>query len=368
MDRDNGANVDMSEMVIHKVNNYKLHSPNQFININMANPEETSNIESEYNSVKSNDMVTETETKTIGDETISLEKRIFDNGSVETRETVISKDNQFVTYVYDISHKHIKTQHGLFGNEVSYDDNTLTIAILGDLHGHLKLGYDALFAWKNYTKRDIDCILQVGDIGAFPNPAKLDTSTARFSDHDIEELGFHKFLKDTGDSRNYFGNGGDFEDTDMYFIKGNHEDFDYLDSFNIISPVDFHKRIMYAPNGQVIKLNLKGKSINIGCLGGLDTGNSKLRYDLKDKDISKLTTEPIDILLTHHPAYSVEQPHGSMKIKALIDQIKPKFSVSGHMHNVKKVNYDNTISVNMNEVNYSKGIIKPNSVGILSIN
>ena len=117
-----------------------------------------------------------------------------------------------------------------------------------------------IFAWKNYTKRDIDCILQVGDIGAFPNPAKLDTSTARFSDHDIEELGFHKFLKDTGDSRNYFGNGGDFEDTDMYFIKGNHEDFDYLDSFNIISPVDFHKRIMYAPNGQVIKL---GKFIKI---------------------------------------------------------------------------------------------------------
>jgi hypothetical protein len=67
--------------------------------------------------------------------------------------------------------------------------NMLHIAVLGDLHGHFPLAYRVLKRWEREHARTLDLILQVGDLGAFPPPFRLDKATKRFAEHDSDELG-----------------------------------------------------------------------------------------------------------------------------------------------------------------------------------
>jgi len=68
------------------------------------------------------------------------------------------------------------------------------IAVIGDLHGHLTLAYRLLRRWETENNRVIDCILQVGDLGAFPDPSAVDRETRKFAEKDRDELGFHGTL------------------------------------------------------------------------------------------------------------------------------------------------------------------------------
>jgi hypothetical protein len=66
----------------------------------------------------------------------------------------------------------------------------LHIAVLGDLHGHFTLAYRVLKRWEREHSLTLDLVLQVGDLGAFPPPFRLDKATKRFAEHDSDELGF----------------------------------------------------------------------------------------------------------------------------------------------------------------------------------
>ena len=61
--------------------------------------------------------------------------------------------------------------------------------IFGDLHGRILPAFRLAMAWEREHGVRLDGLLQVGDLGYFPDPARLDKATARHAADDPLELG-----------------------------------------------------------------------------------------------------------------------------------------------------------------------------------
>ena len=107
-----------------------------------------------------------------------------------------------------------------------------TIAVLGDLHGHITLALTILERWQYETGRMLDHILQVGDFGVWPYPfLRIDQATQRFAKRDPDEISFPDFLEQSEDSNRFFGSDIGSPPkilADLTFVKGKHEDFEFL--------------------------------------------------------------------------------------------------------------------------------------------
>jgi len=53
------------------------------------------------------------------------------------------------------------------------DNQKYHFAVFGDIHGRVALMYTLAFLWENESGIKLSGILQVGDMGAFPNPLKV---------------------------------------------------------------------------------------------------------------------------------------------------------------------------------------------------
>ncbi|TGO01961.1 hypothetical protein PN36_33090, partial [Candidatus Thiomargarita nelsonii] len=60
-------------------------------------------------------------------------------------------------------------------------------AVFGDIHGRIALMYTLAFLWENESGIKLSGLLQVGDMGAFPNPFKLDDATQKYAQIDPDE-------------------------------------------------------------------------------------------------------------------------------------------------------------------------------------
>ena len=101
-------------------------------------------------------------------------------------------------------------------------------AFVGDVHCRINLMYQ-----KVKETGSVDVIFQLGDFGTFLDPSRLDKPTMKYEG----------FLPDF---REYY-TGEKQAQIQTYFIKGNHEDFDFLE----INPVVVAKDIIYLPNKRV---------------------------------------------------------------------------------------------------------------------
>ena len=154
--------------------------------------------------------------------------------------------------------------------------NTLRVAVLGDVHGHLSLAYTLLRRWERETAHTLDAILQVGDLGAYPPPYRLDKPTKRFAERDPDELGFTAYHAGDDEAAAILGPDAEphrYIAADTFFIRGNHEDFVYLDEIarGAKGPVavDPFERIHYLPNGQRYELTRRGATLRVAALGGI---------------------------------------------------------------------------------------------------
>lgn len=53
----------------------------------------------------------------------------------------------------------------------------MTVAVFGDLHGYFDLAFRLLRYWQRQQGDVVDAVLQVGDFGAFPDPARAERAT-----------------------------------------------------------------------------------------------------------------------------------------------------------------------------------------------
>lgn len=109
----------------------------------------------------------------------------------------------------------------------------MAICAAGDAHGALEKMYSNVLAFEASLGICFDLLLHVGDFGIWPDPLRLDKATQKH------------------------GGAGDFPNwraearrvpRPTIFIKGNHEDFEWLSKLKGEDPLP---SLSYLPNGEV---------------------------------------------------------------------------------------------------------------------
>lgn len=252
-------------------------------------------------------------------------------------------------------------------------EDKITIAVLGDLHGHINLALSILKKWEIENKTNLDSILQVGDLGYFPDISKLDRATLKFAKEDPEELGFQDFLQETDASRRHFYGEETKLNSDLVFIAGNHDDQDKLRELESSArhfpvPVDYYGKILYLPAGEIYEIN-KGKlKIKVSGLGRI-SGNSQ-NYNFTNADLRKVKSlSNIDILLTHEPQSGIFNERGSEEVREVLQSLNPDYHFCGHIHQGQELEQlGKTKSYILDQVGFRKRHkLNEKCVGILTI-
>ena len=164
----------------------------------------------------------------------------------------------------------------------------------------------------------------------------------------------------------------------IYFIRGNHEDFDWLHGKSAatessIVPIDPVQLFQYVKDGTVLHTD----GHQIAFLGGVESG----KVEAKAIDIAayekllKLAAGEIDVLVTHDAPYGINvnfhgEIQGSIQITRLIEQLQPRYHIAGHYHHMNGPRrYGKTTYLGLNVlVNLREGEqrrIQPGSLAVL---
>lgn len=234
-----------------------------------------------------------------------------------------------------------------------------TFLVFGDLHGRVLPAFRFASYWARRAKRPVAGLLQVGDLGYFPNPATMDRATVRHAKDDPLELGTADIV-----STNPLAT-GTFEDDPhaapgLWFTAGNHEDFAELQRLAGASgkqadfAVDAYGRVHGIKDGQVKVLPERSTwvidapvgvaspadtrpELRVGAIWGVDGDGAHCRKNLPPRGyidhraVDRLAWEEFDVLLSHDaPKDAKRVGYGSEALRALVGVAKPKFAFFGH--------------------------------------
>jgi Calcineurin-like phosphoesterase len=217
-----------------------------------------------------------------------------------------------------------------------------TYLIFGDLHGRVLPAFRMALVWQREHGETVDGILQVGDMGFFPDPNHLDRSTRKHSRDDPLELGARLVAFPSPEADAVFDNSE--AQATMWFTAGNHEDFAALEELRHAPgctaddfPVDYYGRLRLIRDGAV-REQLPG-GLRVGALWGIDDQAPRARRRtapaarLRLRSADRLMARTFDVLLTHEsPRDLMQAEAGSDAITALIRHVRPPFAFFGHYH------------------------------------
>ncbi|GAA3400184.1 metallophosphoesterase [Paenibacillus hodogayensis] len=217
----------------------------------------------------------------------------------------------------------------------------MLIAFVGDTHGRVLHTLAVLSEWQIRTKKKLDLIIQVGDLGAYPEPSE-EVRSEKYVRQDPAELDFSRFLTAEGRLEKNIRYIREKYLNRIYFIRGNHEDFDWLNSKSLqaeqgivnIDPFDLY---YYVTDGTIMNED----NLKIAFLGGIQTLTQQPK-SIDPVAYGKLIQMPpreIDILITHDAPFGIGtnyhgQTQGSTLISDLIGAIQPKYVIAGHYHHM----------------------------------
>lgn len=242
------------------------------------------------------------------------------------------------------------------------EDEYAYLAVFGDIHGRVALMMTLACAWQHHEGKPLHAVLQVGDMGAYPDHDKLDRATLRHGKRDRDELSFRNFCTTTEECVTYLRRSG----PDVFFIRGNHEDFDYLGQFQRVTAIDPFQRIHYVPDGCVVdlpvdyvtekadgKVEWKRAPLRVAGYGGVhpvekERGRGK-RARHEHRSAARRALAPkyfrpeemkrafqreddIDLLLSHAGPLCDGLDTGSESLAALEERVSPAFHFFGHHH------------------------------------
>ncbi|MCE9562010.1 MAG: metallophosphoesterase [Planctomycetes bacterium] len=236
-----------------------------------------------------------------------------------------------------------------------------TFLVFGDLHGRVLPAFRFASYWSRRTKRRLDGLLQVGDMGYFPNPATMDKATIRHAKDDPLELGTFDIVQTNPLAKAVF------EDDPhcppgLWFTAGNHEDFKELERLADASGkqpdfvADAYCRVRGIKDGQVKSLPERSTwviepppellaqaaakplpELRVGAIWGVDGDGPNGRKNLPPRGyidhraVDRLAWEEFDVLLSHDaPKDAKRVGYGSEALRALIGVAKPKYAFFGH--------------------------------------
>ena len=212
--------------------------------------------------------------------------------------------------------------------------------VFGDLHGRILPALRLATVWAHEHDTPVAGLLQVGDLGYFPDLARLDKATIRHAKDDATELGAQDII-----SPNPLADAV-FDDPDcppaLWFTAGNHEDHDALVSLAQAGGrqpdfvVDAYCRVRCIKDGHAVPLEAGPR---VAALWGVDGQGLNCRKRLPERayvsprSADWLLYEPFDVLLTHDaPLDAKRVGYGSEIISTVIQLAQPRFAFFGHYH------------------------------------
>jgi Icc-related predicted phosphoesterase len=214
----------------------------------------------------------------------------------------------------------------------------MNIAIFADVHGRILLALKLCRRWEKETGQRIDLILQAGDLGAFPSLDRLDKASKRHAERDPSELGFIEyFVEPCSMAEEVLA---DLQ-ADVVFVRGNHEDHDFLDQKeeqvsedDSVFPVDCYRRILCLKGGAVYTYEKGGELFRVLGMGRVgDTAlESKYIQPHEEERALSQTHDSCEILLSHDTARDfVTAGMGSQLVWFLVHELQPVFHFFGHI-------------------------------------
>jgi predicted phosphohydrolase len=206
----------------------------------------------------------------------------------------------------------------------------MIICAAGDIHGAIEQLYDDVLAFEESLGVRFEWVLHVGDFGVWPDPNRVDGATKRHDgagDFPAWWLGQRAAPRRT------------------LFIKGNHEDFVWLDA----QPrSEILPNLFYLSNGLTFELG----GISVGGVGGChgpsnferrsrDLHGAAKRHYTREDIGNLIAAGPVDVLLTHDaPAGVMFERHRrglnwaseAMGLDDLVRGVRPRVCFFGHHH------------------------------------
>jgi hypothetical protein len=218
--------------------------------------------------------------------------------------------------------------------------STASYLIFGDLHGRVLPAFRLAMAWGREHEVRIDGLLQVGDLGYFPDPRRLDTATIRHAADDPLELGVQLVTAHSRQADEVF-HGAEVPPDGLWFTAGNHEDFAALaerggqaDRRSTSFTVDAYGKLQCIRDGSVERLP---GPLRVGALWGIDDQAPRARRKtpmegrIRERSVTALAGSEFDLLLAHEsPRDAVLDGSGSEGIGLLIAMAQPPFAFFGH--------------------------------------
>ncbi len=210
----------------------------------------------------------------------------------------------------------------------------MIVCAAGDIHGTLDRMYAGVLAFEVALGVRFDWLLHVGDFGVWPDPARVDGATKR---HD-----------GAGDFPAWFAEQR-AAPRPTVFIKGNHEDFVWLDAQ---PSSEVLPGLHYLRNGHVHELVAGDEVLRVGGVGGcfgpsnFERRSSTLqgyakRHYTRDEIATLSAHADLDIVLAHDAPAGVRferhrRGEGFVSESAGLDELlaktRPRVCFFGHHH------------------------------------
>ena len=210
----------------------------------------------------------------------------------------------------------------------------MILCIAGDIHGALDRMFADVLTFEAALMVRFDWVLHVGDFGVWPDPTRIDGATRRH--------------EGAGDFPTWFAERRAVPRPTV-FIKGNHEDFVWLDAQ---PSVEVLPGLHYLRNGQVQELRSGDELLRVGGIGGcygpsdFERPSASLqgyakRHYTRDEIAGLAACGQLDVVLTHDaPAGVPFERHrrgaGYISEAAGLDELlartQPRVCFFGHHH------------------------------------
>ncbi len=210
----------------------------------------------------------------------------------------------------------------------------MLICAAGDIHGAMERMYEDILAFETALGLRFEWVLHVGDFGVWPDPTRLDKATKK---HD-----------GAGDFPTWFAERRSVPRRTV-FIKGNHEDFVWLDDQQ---EAEVLPGLFYLRNGGTLDLGEGREIIRVGGVGGCfspsdferqskDLQGYARRHYTRDEIEKLCKATGVDILLIHDAPAGMrfeKRINGiglvseSVGLDQLVARVRPRVCFFGHHH------------------------------------
>lgn len=174
----------------------------------------------------------------------------------------------------------------------------MLIGFVGDVHGRVFHMIVAVAMWQRMAETQLDLIIQVGDLGAYPDVSRMDAATRAYLATDPSEADFERLLHARGQQAERLVRLRQMFTYPIHFVRGNHEDVTWLRSLSIDSvsgTARVDPFVRYTPDGTVLRF----QDVLIAFLGGEDASGDTSIDPEAYQTLVEMGMGKIDVLVTH---------------------------------------------------------------------